>query len=104
EAVEDRDPDAVHRELAGDGGAGRSRPDDRDALRAWLDPGHDVGDAGRLVPRHEEPLTRPDREGPVDVAATAGPLAWRRADVRAHRRDRVRLPRQDVPLLEPPLG
>src|SRR5204862_4382358 len=36
--------------------------------------------------------------------ASAGALAGGRADIRAHRRDRVRLARQDVPLLEPTLG
>ena len=68
------------------------------------DVGHDVGDARGLVPLHEEPLHRPDRQRPVDVPAAAGPLAGRRADVRAHRRDRVRLAREDVALLEPALG
>ena len=66
--------------------------------------GHDVGDARGLVPLDEEPLHRPDGERPVDVAAAAGALARRRADVRAHRRDRVRLAREDVALLEPALG
>src|SRR5215212_8650408 len=53
------------------------------------------------MPLHEEPLHGPDRQWPVDVAAPAGALAWRRAHVGAHRRDRVRLARQDVALLEP---
>ena len=66
--------------------------------------GHHVRDARRLVPLDEEPLHRPDRERPIDVAATAGALARRRADVRAHRGDRVRLARQDVALFEPALG
>ena len=83
---------------------GRAGADDRDPLGARRDLGHDVGDARRLVPLHEEPLHRPDRERPVDVAAAAGPLARRGADVRAHRRDRVRLARQDVALLEPAFG
>ena len=56
------------------------------------------------MPLDEEPLHRPDRQRPVDVAAAAGALARGRADVRAHRRDRVRLARQDVALLEPALG
>ena len=71
---------------------------------ARRDLGHDVGDAGRLVPLDEEPLHRPDRERPVDVAAAAGPLARGGADVGAHRRDRVRLAGEDVALLEPALG
>ena len=71
---------------------------------ARRDLGHDVRDAGRLVPLDEEPLHRPDRQRPVDVAAAAGPLARGGADVRAHRRDRVRLARQDVALFEPALG
>ena len=56
------------------------------------------------MPLHEEPLHRADRERSVDVATAARPLAGRRAHVRAHRGDRVRLARQDVPLLEPPFG
>src|SRR6185369_8151703 len=60
--------------------------------------------AGRLVPLDQESLHRPDRERSVDVATAARTLARRRADVRAHRRDRVRLAGQDVALLEPPLG
>src|SRR6185312_1213500 len=52
----------------------------------------------------EEALHRPDRQRPIDVAAPARTLAWRGADVGAHRRDRVRLTRQDVALLEPALG
>ena len=62
------------------------------------------GMPGRLVPLDEEPLHRPDRERAVDVAAAAGALARGRADVRAHRRDRVRLAGQDVALFEAPLG
>ena len=69
-----------------------------------VDGRHDVRDPRGLVPLDEEPLHRPDRERPVDVAAAAGPLARGRADVRAHRRDRVRLAGQDVALLEPTLG
>ena len=83
---------------------GGARADDRHALLARRDLGHDVRDARGLVPLDEEPLHRPDRERPVDVATAAGPLARRRADVGAHRGDRVRVARQDVALLEPPLG
>ena len=104
QGVEDRAPEALHRQLAGDGDPGRPGADDRDALVARRDLGHDVGDAGGLVPLDEEPLHRPDGERPVDVAAAAGPLARGGADVRAHRRDRVRLAREDVALLEPALG
>ena len=104
QAVEDRDLVALGRELARDGEPGRTGPDDRDPLVARRDLGHDVRDARRLVPLDEEPLHRADRQRPVDVAATAGPLARGGADVRAHRRDRIRLARQDVALLEPPLG
>ena len=71
---------------------------------AGLDVGHDVGDARGLVPLDEEALHRPDRERPVDVAAAAGALARGRADVGAHRRDRVGLAREDVALLEAALG
>ena len=56
------------------------------------------------MPLHEEPLHRPDGQRAVDVAAAAGTLAGGGADVGAHRRDRVRLAGEDVPLLEPPLG
>ena len=104
EAVVDRDLVAVGGQLAGDGDAGRSGADDRDALLARRDLGHDVGDAGRLVPLDEEALHGADRERAVDVAAPAGALARGRADVGAHRRDRVRLAGQDVALLEPALG
>ena len=86
--VEDRALEALHRQLAGDRDPGRPGADDRDPLVARRDLGHDVGDAGRLVPLDEEPLHRPDRERPVDVAAAAGPLARGGADVRAHRGDR----------------
>ena len=103
QAVVDVDAVALHRELARDGDPGRSGADDRDLLRAGLDVGHDVGDARCLVPLDEEALHRPDRERAVDVAAAAGALARGRADVRAHRRDRVRLAREDVALLEPAL-
>ena len=102
--VEDGAPEALHRQLAGDGDPGRPGPDDRDPLVPRRDLGHDVGDAGCLVPLDEEPLHRPDGQRPVDVAAAASPLARGRADVRAHRGDRVRLARQDVALLEPALG
>ena len=83
---------------------GRAGADDRDPLLARRDLGHDVRDARGLVPLDEEPLHRADRERPVDVAAPAGPLARRGADVRAHRGDRVRVARQDVALLEPAFG
>ncbi len=104
QAVEDRDLVALDRELARDGETGRPGADDRDPLLAGGDLGHHVGDARRLVPLDQEALHRPDRQRPVDVAATAGPLAGCRADVRAHRGDRVRLARQDVALLEPAFG
>ena len=104
QAVEDGDLVALRRELAGDGDAGRTGADDRDPLVARRDLGHDVGDARRLVPLDEEALHRADGQRPIDVAAAAGPLARRRADVRAHRRDRVRVAGQDVALLEPALG
>ena len=83
---------------------GRSGADDRDPLLAGGDLGHDVRDARRLVPLDEEALHRADRQRPVDVAATAGPLARGGADVRAHRRDRVRVAGQDVALFEPSFG
>ena len=73
-------------------------------LLARLDVGHDVGDPRGLVTLHEEALHRTDRERAVDVAAAACALAGGRADVRAHRRDRVRFAAQDVALLEPPLS
>ena len=104
QAVEDGDLVALHRQLARDGEAGRAGPDDRDPLVARRDLGDHVGDAGGLVPLHEEPLHGADGEGPVDVPAAAGPLAGRRADVGAHRRDRVRVAREDVALLEAALG
>ncbi len=104
QAVEDGDLVALGRELAGDGETGRAGTDDRDPLVARRDVGHDVGDPRGLVPLDQEALHRADRQRPVDVAAAAGPFAGRGADVRAHRRDRVRVARQDVALLEPALG
>ena len=104
QAVVDGDLVALHRQLARDRDAGRTGADDGDALLARRDLGHDVGDARCLVPLDEEPLHRADRQRPVDVAAPAGALARRRTDVRAHRRDRIRLAGQDVALLEPALG
>ena len=105
EAVEDRDPVALDGQLAADGEA-RPGPAPITATRsvARRDRRDDVGDARGLVPLHEEPLHGPDREGPVDVAAAAGALAGGGADVGAHRRDRVRVAGEDVPLLEPALG
>ena len=102
--VVDVDAVALHRQLARDRDARGPGADDGDLLGARLDVGHDVGDAGGLVPLDEEALHGPDREGPVDVAAAAGALARGGADVRAHRRHRVGLPGQDVALLEPALG
>ena len=104
QAVEDRALVALHRELARDRDPGRPGADDRDPFGARSDLGHDVGDAGRLVPLDEEALHRADGQRTVDVAAPAGALARGGADVGAHGRDRVRLARQDVALLEPPLG
>ena len=92
---------ASSRATARPGGPGA---DDRDGGVAGRDDGHVVRDAGRRVPLHEEALHGPDGQRPVDVAAAAGALAGRRADVGAHRRDRVRLARQDVPLLEAAFG
>src|SRR5215213_6261102 len=102
--VEDGDLEALHRELAGDRQAGRPGAHDRDALVARRDLGHHVRDARRLVPLHEEPLHRPDRERTVDVASPARPLAGGGTDVGAHRRDRVRLARENVALFEPALS
>ncbi len=104
QAVEDRALVTLRREFPRDREAGRSRADDRDPLGTRRDLGHDVGDAGRLVPLDEEALHRADGQRAVDVAAPAGALAGSRADVRAHRRDRVRLTREDVPLFEAALG
>ena len=105
QAVEDGDLVALRRQLARDGDAGRAGADDGDPLVSrGVICGHVVGDARGLVPLDEEALHGADGQRPVDVAAAAGPLARRRADVRAHRRDRVRLARQDVALLEPALG
>ena len=104
QAVVDVDAVALHRQLARDRDPRRPGAHDRDLLGLRLDVGHDVRDARGLVPLDEEALHRPDRERPVDVAAPAGALARRRADVRAHRRDRVRLAGEDVALLEPALG
>ena len=55
------------------------------------------------MPLDEEALHRPNRQRPIDVAAAAGALARRGTDVRAHRRDRIRLAAEDVALLEPAL-
>ena len=103
QAVEDRALEALHRELPGDRHAGRSRANDRDALSAGFDVRHRIRDAGRFVPLDEEPFHRADGERPIDVAPPAGPLARRRADVGAHCRHGIRLPRQDVALFEPAL-
>ena len=101
----------VHRDLvARDGQLARDREargagaDHGDGGVTGRDDGHVVRDAGRRVPLHEEALHGPDGERPVDVAPAAGTLAGRRADVGAHRRDRVGLAGQDVPLLEAALG
>ena len=102
--VEDRHLVAGDGQLARDGDAGRPGADDRDGRVARRDERHVVGDAGGLVPLDEEALHGPDGQRPVDVAAAAGPLAGRRADVGAHRRDRVGLAREDVALLEAALG
>ena len=104
EAVEDGALVALDRQLAGDRQARRAGADHRDPLGPRRDLGHDVRDARGLVPLDEEPLHGADGQRPVDVAATARPLARRRAHVRAHRRDRVRLAGEDVPLLEPAFG
>ncbi len=104
QAVEHRALVALHGKLARDRESGWTCADDRDPFRAGRDLGHDVRDARGLVPLDEEALHRPDRERTIDVAAAAGALAGCRTDVRAHGRDRVRLARQDVPLLEPALG
>src|SRR5438876_3111692 len=65
QAVVDGDLDALHRQLASDGDAGRAGADDRDLFLARRDLRHDIGDAGCLVPLDEEPLHRPDRERPI---------------------------------------
>ena len=98
--VEDRDLVAGDGQLARDRQTGRAGADDRDGRVARRDERHVVGDAALLVPLDEEALHGPDGERPVDVAAAAGPLARGRADVGAHRRDRVGLAREDVALLE----
>ena len=102
--VEDRDLVAGSGQLARHGDAGRAGADDRDGRVARRDLRHVVGDAGRLVPLDEEALHGPDRQRPVDVAAAAGALARGRADVGAHRGDRIRLARQDVALFESAFG
>ena len=104
QAVEDGDAVALGGQFACDGDTRRTGADHGHALRPWRDPGHDVRDTRGLVPLDEEALHGPDGERAIDVAATARPFARRGADVRAHRRDRVRLARQDVALLEPPFG
>ena len=100
EAIEDGDAVTLDRQLAGDRDARRPGPDHRDALVPRRDRGENVRDPGRLVPFDQEPLHRPDGERPVDVTAAAGALARRGADVGAHRGDRVRLPREEIALLE----
>ena len=104
QAVEDGHLEALERQLAGDGDPGRSGPDHGDPLVARGDRRDHVGDARGLVPLDEEALHCPDGQRPVDVAAAAGSLARRRADVRAHRGDRVRVAAEDVALLEPAFG
>ena len=104
EAVVDGDLIALGRELAGDRDAGRSGPDDRDTLRTRRDLRDDIGDARRLVPFDQEPLHGADGQRTIDIAAAARALARGGADIRAHGRDRVRVARQDVALLEPPFG
>ncbi len=95
---------ALHRQFARDRDPGRAGADDGDPLLARRDLGHDVRDAGRLVPLDQEALHRPDRQRPIDVTAAAGALARGGADIRTHRGDRVRIARQDVALLEPTFG
>ena len=102
--VEDGHLVAGDGELAGHGQAGRPGADDGDGRVARGDERHLVGDARLRVPLHEEALHGPDGQRPVDVAAATGALARRRADVRAHGRHGVGLPREDVALLEATLG
>ena len=104
QAVVDVDAETVQGELPRDRDPGRAGTHHRNFLRPSLDVRHDVGDARGLVPLDEEALHRTDREGPVDVAAAAGALARRGADVGAHRGHRVGLPGEDVALLEATLG
>ena len=98
--VEDGDLVAGDGQLTRDGHARRAGADDRDRRVARRDGGHVVGDAAGLVPLRQEALHGADGQRPVDVAAAAGALARRRADVGAHRGDRVGLAREDVALLE----
>jgi hypothetical protein len=104
EAVEDSHAVSLDRELTGDGDARRPGAHHRDALVAQRDLRDDVRNPGRFVPFDQEPLRRPDREWAVDVAAPAGALTGRRADVGAHGGNRVGLAREEVALLEPALG
>ncbi len=76
-----------------DGNAAPRRRRDDDVVR------HVVA----VVPVDEEALHRADGQRLVDVGSAAGLLTWSGADVAADRRDRVRVAREDVALLEPPL-
>ena len=100
QAVEDGDLEPLEGELAGDRNPGRAGSDDGDSFLARRDQRDDVGNARGFMPLDEEALHRPDRQRSVDIAAAAGSLARRRADVRAHRRNRVGIPAEDVALLE----
>ena len=98
--VEDGHLVAGDGQLARHGDAGRTGADDGDLGVARRDLGHVVRNAGGLVPLRQEALHGADRQRPIDVAAAAGALARRRTDVGAHGRDRIRLAREDVALLE----
>ena len=104
QAVVDGDLVALHGELARNGEASRPSTDHGDALGAWRDLWCNIGNARRGVPLHQEALHGADCEWSIDVAAAAGALTWRRADVRTHGGDWVRFAGEEVTLFEATLG
>ena len=91
-------------EILRGGQPGGPGADDRDALPGGGAHADRVRHVVAVVPVDEEALHGADGERLVDVRATTRLLARGAADVAADGRDRVRVARQDVPLLEPPLG
>ena len=84
QAVVHGDLVALDGELPRNGETGRAGADHGDALGTWGDLWCNVWNTRRSVPLHKEALHCANREWSIDVAAAAGALTWRGADVRTH--------------------